>query len=340
MTSSPFGKFNLDRRTFLQIVAVAGAAGALRLTPWAAADTEMHSVIKSQPMMGTVLNLIVYSPDRDQAEEAVQATVNRMLSIEKRLSRFTPDSEVTVLNRTGMLAEAGNDLLAVLDLARLIHRESAGAFDITILPMLDLYQNGHHAPQELPSLLAANAQLVGQENLSVTGRRVKLQKPGMGITLDGIGKGYIVDQGTATLGRYGFDRVYVEAGGDLMVKGDKAANIPWRIGLQNPRPKVARKLVVIETENMAVATSGDYYQPFSPDFRMHHILDPRTGISSPELASCTITAPNAALADGLATACMVLGSEKSIALLAALPGCEGYFVGKDLRVRKTRGFSG
>ena len=340
MVKLPPTGISLNRRTFLQIVAVAGAAGALRFPSLGMAEPEMHSVIKSQPMMGTVLNLIVYSPDRDQAEEAVQATTNHMLAIEKRLSRFRDDSEVAVLNRTGSLTAAGDDLMAVLNLAQKINRKSSGAFDITVLPLLDLYQNSTHSPEERLSLLKDRVHLVGQDNLRLTDRRVVLQKPGMGITLDGIGKGYIVDQGTATLGKHGFDRVYVEAGGDLLVKGDKAANIPWRIGLQNPRPKVARKLVVIEAENLAVATSGDYYQPFTPDLSLHHILNPRTGVSSPELASCTITAPNGALADGLATTCMVLGSNDAIDLLDSFPGCEGYFVTKDLRVRKTSGFAG
>lgn len=340
MVNSPRTGITLDRRKFLQIVAVAGVAGALRFPALGEAEQKLHSVIKSQPMMGTVLNLIVYSPDRDQAEEAVQATTRQMLAVERRLSRFRDDSEVARLNRTGSLIDAGDDLLAVLDLAGRINQKSSGAFDITVLPMLDLYQKQTHSPEKLPSLLAARAKLVNQNNLRLTGRRVELLKAGMGITLDGIGKGYVVDRGTATLAKYGFDRVYVEAGGDLLVKGDKAANTPWRIGLQNPRPQVARKLVVIEAENMAVATSGDYYQPFSADLRLHHILDPRTGLSSPELASCTVTAPNAALADGLATACMVLGSDEATDLLKSFPGCEGYFVGKDLRVRKTTGFAG
>ncbi len=91
---------------------------------------------------------------------------------------------------------------------------------------------------------------------------------------------------------------------------------------------------------MGVATSGDYFQPFSPDLLHHHIINPHTGFSSPELASCTITAPDAALADALATGCMVLGRANSMDLLAGMPGCEGLFISKDLSVQKTDGFAG
>ena len=87
-----------------------------------------------------------------------------------------------------------------------------------------------------------------------------------------------------------------------------------------------------------MATSGDYMQPFTPDFAQHHILDPHTGRSAPELASATVVAPNAALADALATLAMVLGPDEAVARLEALPDCEGYFVAKTLEISKTPGF--
>ena len=98
-------------------------------------------------------------------------------------------------------------------------------------------------------------------------------------------------------------------------------------------------LVLSLANNLAVATSGDYFQAFTDDLRHHHILDPRTGMSPPELASATVTAPSAALADGLATAAMVLGAEGAKAALARFTGCEGLFVGKDLGRTATPGFT-
>ena len=97
-------------------------------------------------------------------------------------------------------------------------------------------------------------------------------------------------------------------------------------------------MLTIDAKDRAVATSGDYMQPFTPDYRLHHILDPRTGVSAPELCSSTVIAPNAALADGLATLTMVAGATKGRAILEDLEGCEGCFIGKDLEVTKTSGF--
>jgi thiamine biosynthesis lipoprotein len=76
-------------------------------------------------------------------------------------------------------------------------------------------------------------------------------------------------------------------------------------------------------------------QPFTVDLSQHCVLDPRSGYSTPELASATVTAPSAALADALATATMVLGPQSGLGLIESLPGCEAYLVSKDLEVVKT-----
>lgn len=99
-------------------------------------------------------------------------------------------------------------------------------------------------------------------------------------------------------------------------------------------------MVTIDISDKAVATSGDYLQAFTPDLKHHHIIDPRIGFSPPELASCTVTAPTVAEADGLATALMVLGKNDALDLIESMDGCEAYLVGKDLRACNTTGFFG
>ncbi len=122
-----------------------------------------------------------------------------------------------------------------------------------------------------------------------------------------------------------------------MAEGGKAGGKPWRVGIRSPRGLALQAR--FDTTNRAVATSGDYMQPFTRDYAEHHILDPRTGHSAPELASSTVVAPDAAIADALATLTMVLGARKARALLEDLPDCEGYFVSKDLDVTRTSGFA-
>ncbi|CAK8711189.1 FAD:protein FMN transferase [Candidatus Electrothrix gigas] len=337
----------LTRRSFLHIAAFAGLAGLTGLTgitrffPFSN-DPQIFTVRKSFPLMGTLLNLTVYSKDQDQAETAVAAMFSHMQELESKLSRHQQESEVGILNRTGSLAQPSKDLQAVLALAHSVNKKTAGAFDITILPLLSLYQEQGQQLIEQPERIRRLLRSMGQQHLSVSPQQIRLGKADAenpGITLDGIGKGYIVDQGVATLQEFGFDQVLVEAGGDLMVKGCKPQGVPWRIGIRNPRPHISHELLTVQVANMAVATSGDYFQSFSPDLRYHHIINPHTGFSSPELASCTITAPDAALADALATGCMVLGRANSMDLLADLPDCEGLFIDKHLNISKTEGFA-
>jgi len=329
----------LGRRRFLQIIAAAGATGALWRFGLMDRVLKDQVVRQSRELMGTQINLIVYGPDRDGCEKAVHATFSRMEELVGRLSRHNPESELSHLNRYGTLPDPGIDLQNVLLLASQISDLTGGSFDITVLPLLELYKNSR-ARDGLPTetQLRAALELVDYRKVSVSPAEITLARQGMGITLDGIAKGYIVDQGVAVLQSAGFTSVYVEAGGDLMVTGPKNGDKPWRIGIRNPRPELSDRLNTVSMTHRAVATSGDYMQPFTADLQYHHIIDPRSGISPPELASATVIAPTVALADALATATMVLGHEKSLALLESITGCEGLFIGKDLTSSRTSGF--
>ncbi|HHL34532.1 MAG TPA: FAD:protein FMN transferase [Desulfobulbaceae bacterium] len=330
-------QMRIDRRKFLQIVAVAGAAGAGWTLGLSRRTASYKVVQKSEPMMGTILNLTLYGPDRSVLETAIETTIDRMHGLENILSRHNPASDLARLNRTGTLTNPSRDLTTVLELARFVNDKTGGAFDVTVLPLVKLQQKGKVPEQaDIQKALA----LTGFHHLSIDAKKITLARAGMGITLDGIGKGYIVDQGVETLRENGFGSAYVEAGGDLMVTGRKPGDQPWRIGIRNPRPSSSGELMVLKTSNHAVATSGDYMQAYATDYSRHHIVNPRTGYSPPELASATITAPTVALADGLATAAMVMGHKRSIAMLRNMPNCEGYFIDKGLNHYQSAGFSG
>jgi thiamine biosynthesis lipoprotein len=320
-------------------VAVAGAAAACWQLGIFGSTKTLQAARRSQPIMGTVLNLTVYGPDRDSCEAALSQTISTMKSLEGLLSRHMPESELSALNRTSFLENPSQDLLNVLTLAQDLSTRSDGAFDVTILPLLHLHEEirGANSQPDQQQHAAARS-LVNHKRLQINNRKVRLLEPGMGISLDGIGKGYIVDRGVATLRSLGFNNVYVEAGGDLMVSGFKEKSQPWRIGISNPRPQQKQKLVSVAVSDKAVATSGDYMQAFTPDLRNHHIIDPNSGFSPPELASCTVIAPNVALADGLATALMVLGKDKGLDLIGNIEGCEAYLIDKNLQHFNTSGF--
>lgn len=330
----------LNRRRFMQLVAVAGATATCWKLEILGTGKPLQAAHRSLPIMGTVLNLTVYGPDREGCEEALTKTVKKMISLESHLSRHMAESELSRLNKTGSLASPGTDIVNVLTLAGDINRRSSGGFDVTILPLLLMHESirGRNDNPDQNQLIKAK-NLANFKDVQLSRDMIRFAKPGMGISLDGIGKGYIVDQGIATLRKHGFNNVYVEAGGDLMVSGRKDNHNPWRIGLRDPRDK-KHKPTIIEVSNRAVATSGDYLQAFTPDLKHHHIINPQSGFSPQELASCTITAPNVALADGLATAVMVLGKDDGSDLIESMDGCEGYFVDKNLNTLNTTGFFG
>jgi FAD:protein FMN transferase len=139
-----------------------------------------------------------------------------------------------------------------------------------------------------------------------------------------------VDAGVASLRMQGFENVIVEAAGDLLAAGERGLQAPWRIAIRPPREGMSQ-LPVLNIKNQAVATSGDYLQAFTADYSSNHILDPRRGFSSTGLSSATIVAPTASLADGLATAVMVLGVRDGLELLKTFPGCEAWLIDKDLQ---------
>lgn len=325
------------RRQALRILAVSGAAAGA----WAVARRGIgsaESVTISRPMMGTGLTLTVVGTDRAAARAAALAMVAEMEALEAVLSAYRPDSQVSRLNAAGRLERPAPILLDVLGLAARVAEQGNGAFDLTVQPVLALYR-GPRPRTEVPppaAIEAARAR-VDHRAVRVGDDAVAFARADMAITVDGIATGLIIDRGVAAIRGRGFDNVLVDVGGDIMLSGERAAGVPWRVGIRNPRPGVAL-LARFEASNRAVATSGDYMHPFTPDLAQHHIVDPRTGYSPTELASSTIIAPDAATADALSTLTLVLGAERSSELLASLPGCAGYFVAKDGTITRTGGF--
>jgi thiamine biosynthesis lipoprotein len=328
----------ITRRKIIQISAVAGFLGAawyFGVKP----RSSLKTVRYSQPLMGTMLNMTVCGPHEEECRTAIQDCIARMAQLSSMMSTYEPDSPLSVLNRTGMVLKAPPELLEVFRMARELSELTNGAFDPTIKPLLGLYKevktSGILPPEDkIKEIL----HLVDYRHIVVKDLAVSLSHQGVEVTLDGIAKGYIVDQGVAVLRNLGFTDAYVEAGGDLMTIGHRSDGERWRIGIRNPRSDDLKAMDTIELSNRAIATSGDYLQYFTDDKTTHHIINPQTGFSPVETASSSILAPTVAKADGLATATMVLGPTKAVDLVESLPECEGYFIDKHLNKYQTTGF--
>jgi thiamine biosynthesis lipoprotein len=328
-------KKTINRRQFLKIIAASGAIGLAWKFGLQNLSPDLM-ISESRLLMGTIINLVIISENREAASAAIDACFNRMSELESVLSRFQPESQLSKLNRLGVLTEAHPALLGLVKQSLELSQLSGGAFDITIKPLLDLYQAN-------PGVLPATRQidqalkLVGYHKMILGEQGIAFDQPGMSITLDGIAKGFILDKGIDALKSFGYENALVEAGGDLMGLGEKASQTPWKIGLQTPRGKPGNLIASLDIQDRALATSGDYMQAFTPDFSSHHIIDPCSGHSSPELASVSITANTVAIADALATAVMVAG-KSGLELIEQLDGCEAFAITKDLSELKTSGF--
>jgi thiamine biosynthesis lipoprotein len=278
---------------------VRGPAGPLRLH--AAADLAF----------GTVVSIKVLHDDARQAELALADALAEARKVDALMSIYRPGSEVHTLNRDGRLARPGPHLLAVLNEARRLAAQTGGAFDITVQPLWDLARAGRSAAPALP--------LVGWQRMQLDAAGITLE-PGMAITLNGIAQGYALDLARAALQARGIRHALIDTG-EFGALGAAEGGRPWMLGVRDPRREEAH-IGILPMDGRAVATSGDYATAFTPDFSSHHIFDPATGASPTELATVTVAAPSGILADGLSTAFMVMGAQRSLALAAGMPGVD------------------
>ncbi len=324
----------LSRRDFLRVVGIgslaAGVVGAgLRLPACGA-----PGFAQTRRMMGTLVTIEIVGMRRKDAAAAVSATLDTMARLEDVLTRHRDTSQVSRLNRTGIVHNPHQALVNVLQTAEGVSQRTSGAFDVTIAPVVDLYSSYGRETPPAAEVSAARAH-VDHNAVSVSDQQVTLAGSGRSISLDGIAKGYIVDEGAAVLAAHGCQDVLVEAGGDLTVAGVGPSG-KWQVGVRPPRPGWSP--IRLEAVDAALATSGDYETSFTQDNRHHHIIDPRTGLSNRSIASATVIARQAALADALATALMAMGVSAGSRLVDEWDGVEALLIAKDGEHHPSSGF--
>lgn len=267
----------------------------------------------------------------------LQAKIDQRLDeVNASLSTYIEDSEI---NRFGRLRRGGEefpasrDFLRVMTTAQRVFRLSGGAWDGTVRPLVDLWGFGPSRsvgqppdPAKIEALLGE----VGFDQIEIRPGALVKRRASVTLDLSSIAKGYGVDQVAAVLRGEGFSDFLVEIGGEVVGAGRREDGRPWRVGINRPRPDAPPGEVyrVVEPGDRALATSGDYRIFFeSGGVRYSHVLDPRTGRPVANgVVSVSVLAPDCTLADGLATAVMVMGKDAGLALLERLPGVEGLVV--------------
>lgn len=314
---------------FQEIGAPALSFERVRLEPHAL------QVTGTRPALGTLVVVTTVAPAADAAEDAIAAAFAELDRLVGIFSRHEPDSALTALNDRGQLEGPPPELVRVLERARYFHALSRGAFDVTVKPVLDLLGLRFPANPPAPGELRDAAALVGAQHLSIRRRKLRFARANMGVTLDGIAKGYIVDRMADVLACHGIRRALINAGGDIRACGSKHGGRPWTVGVRAPgRDGVVPDAIALR--DAAVATSGGYERFFDPKRQFHHIIDPASGVSPAAAWSVSVAAPTALVADALATTVFVLGPEPGLRLLETLPDCAGFVVTEGGRQRQSR----
>ncbi len=290
-------------------------------------------------IMGTRIVVELWSDDRAQGEEAVQAVLAEMRRIDEAMSTYKPTSEVSRVNAEAAARPVpiSQELFDLLATSIEFSKVTRGAFDITYASVGYMYDYREHVrPNEDEIAKALPGVNYRHLILDPKARTIKFARDGVRIDLGGIGKGYAVDRGIAILQSRGIQHALVTAGGDSRIIGDRFGN-PWVVGIRHPDRK-SEVIARIPLEDAAISTSGDYERYFDENgVRYHHIIDPKTGHSASKVRSATIIGPAATRTDGLSKTAFVLGPEQAIEIYNSLDDIDAILVTPDGRVLYTKG---
>jgi thiamine biosynthesis lipoprotein len=244
------------------------------------------------------------------------------------MNRFDKKTPISQLNREGNLKGAPPDLIKVIEAALNYNKLTNGAFDITITPIINLFRrkfsNGkgsEPSEREIKNTL----DLVGSDLIEIKGGDISFKRKGMSITLDGIAKGFAVDMASDVLLSHGITNHLINAGGDILVAGQRLDGKPWRVGIQNPQ-KGKEPNIIISLTDAAVATSGNYENFFDREKMFHHIINPKTGRSPVVNVSASVIASTAMEADALATSMLVMSPDQGVKFIDSLEGRESLVI--------------
>jgi thiamine biosynthesis lipoprotein len=251
-----------------------------------------------------------------------------MHRIDALMSPFKESSELSRINRDAAHAPVAvcAELFGLIARSIAFSELSGGAFDITYASAGHLYDYRRGIRPDADRLAAA-VQAIGYRHLELdrAARTVRFAQAGVRIDLGGFAKGHAVDSAAAILVRHGVRHAAVSAGGDTRLVGDRRGR-PWTIGVRDPR-RPGRLVALLPLEDVAVSTSGDYERYFDDGAeRCHHLIDPRTGRSPHAVRSVTVVAPDGLTSEALSKTVFVLGVERGLRIVGAVPGADAVVV--------------
>ena len=283
--------------------------------------------------MDTVMTLRACGTGKDEALAEAKSEIERL---DDELDALNPASPIARLNGNGS-GTVSPDGARVISAALDVSVRTDGAFDITIAPVMELWDfpGGGTVPDD--GDIAAALEKVSYRNIRMEGEYVELAE-GSRIDLGGIAKGYAGDVFRAVMEKHGVRSAMAYLGGNVILVGAKPDGSLWRVAVQDPLDESGR-IGVISAGICSIVTSGGYQRYFESGGRTyHHIIDPETGRSADSgLISVTVISSGGVEADGLSTALFVMGEEKALELWRESDDFEMILVTEDRRVLVTGG---
>ncbi len=277
--------------------------------------------------MGTEFTIRAWAAESEESDlkAAVDAAFDEIYRLEMIFSDYQMESEVTRLIESPKVGQANPvsaEMADVIEKSLALSRETDGAFDITVAPMIRLWRmarKNHQLPNE--KQMTAARERSGYEKLKLSsGPAVTFTVENMRLDFGGIVKGVAADRALEVLREKGFPRSLVAASGDIALGDAPPHEKGWRIGIETLGSELTGTVLL---ENAAVSTSGDTRQYVEIDgVRYSHIVDPQTGLGLTERIGVTVIAPNATTTDSHATAVSILGAEKGLQFIESKPDIE------------------
>jgi len=285
----------------------------------------------SRMSMGCAYAIVAYGRDGAALPRIVDAAFDEVDRIDRLMSHYKPESPLSRLNRdaAGGPVRVDPELLGLIAESLRYSRESNGAFDITVGPLMKawgFFRGGGRVPG--PDELAELRERVGYAHviLDPAAKTIRFDRPGVELDLGGIAKGYAVDRAVEVLRGHQVVAALVSAGGSTVFgMGAPPGHPAWEVGIQDPVDPDAVALTV-RLKDRTLSVSGSYEKSFEKDgVRYSHIMDPRTGRPVPGVLSVVVLTDTGTAGDALDDAFFVQGVARSRAYLRRLPATEAFF---------------
>ena len=318
---------------------IAALTALLLLFLFCGCQPRQTALSRTDYLLDTVVTLTLYGATEGDLDAAF-AEIRRLNDL---LDAYSPLSDLGWLQAAAgeRPVAVSKETMELLTFAKDLYGRTGGYLDVTVGPLIDLWdiRNGGHYPAE--GELSRALGLLGMDDLVLDEAKgtAYLMRPGMRVDLGALAKGYIADKVRSLLLSRGVKSGVIDLGRNILLIGERPGGAAFSIGIQSPG-EAGELLRVLSLRDKSLVTSGTYERYFEHEGkRYHHVLNPFTGFpADTDLSAVTVLSDSSLWGDALSTACLLLGVDRGMALVNAIPEAEALFVLTDGTVQTTAGF--